>query len=1010
MKNIFTIPSEVSFLDALAAGLWARAAGDVAQLADMRIFLPTRRACRMLREAFLRLTEGRATLLPRMQPMGNIDEDELLFADATIEAEIPPAIAPLRRRLLLAQLIKGRDESLPVDQAVHLAEALALFLDEAQIRRCDFTKLAGLVQNRELAKHWEETVRFLSLLTDAWPQILAAEGCIDPAERRNRVLAAQAAAWRAQPPAHPIIAAGSTGTMPATADFLDAIASLPSGAVVLPGLDHAMDEESWQAVDELHPQYGMKELLSVMKAERTEVAIWPAALPLAGGEGDGLVRFSIKRDHNTSVMPAKAGIHLPSVKMDSRQSLRDFGNDVDAQTRRVNLLREAMRPANVTEMWRDLRPDTIPLAAVEGLSRVTFAHPQEEAQAVALMLRRALEEPTQSVALVTPDRALAERVATLLTRWGIEANDSAGTSLAEQPVGSFLSGVLAAASPTANAVDWLALLKHPFAACGLAPADCRARARHLELAVWRTEEPEPAPWLESLKKTLEPITAAWSVERPLAAWMEDHLRLAEQMAASDQDSGATRLWQGEQGDAVTEWLDELRGAAINFAPVTGEVYENLFTELLRQANFRPAYGLHPRLSILGPLEARMLRPDVVVLGGMNEGVWPPEVAVDPWMSRPMKRDFGMAPAEYRIGLAAHDFVQLATAPQVIMTRSLRSGGAPTVPSRFLLQLETVLRALGHSDKTKDALKAAEPWRAWARMLDEPLAAEIKPCAAPEPRPPVALRPNKLSVTEISAWQRNPYAIYARHVLGLRKLDPLEAEIDAADRGNLIHKALEQFVHAHPVTLPPDALEKLLAIGRNLFTAYDEHPEVKAFWWPRFEGIATWFIAKEEERRALGTRPVKVEAAGHIALDGFTLKGRADRIDRLADGSLSITDYKTGGVPSKKEVESGIEPQLPLLALIAERGGFNGVTAAKSGELAYWKLSGGRNDDSNKETRFAETLEALVTEAESGLKNLVTTFADPATAYQAVPKPGRAPRYDDYAHLARLAEWGRTDED
>ena len=943
MKNIFTISSEVSFLDALADGLWTRSGGDAAALANMRVLLPTRRACRMLREAFLRMTEGKAMLLPRMQPLGDLDEDELLFADTAVMADIPPAISPLRRRLLLAQLIKRRDADMPIDQAVHLAEALARFLDEAQIRRCDFGKLAGLVQKRELAQHWQETVQFLSIITDAWPQILEAEGCLDPAERRNRVMAAQCAVWRNNPPDFPIVAAGSTGTMPSTADLLDTIASLPWGSVVLPGLDREMTEETWQAVDELHPQHGMKELLAVMDVKREQIKDWTKAQP-----------YSL----------------------------------------RAHLLREAMRPASVSDEWRHLRPETIPVGAVHGLSRASFAHPQEEAQAVALMLRQALQEPLQSVALVTPDRNLAERVAVLLGRWGIAANDSAGTSLAEQPVGSFLAGLMAAAAPKADAVAWLSLLKHPYAACGLAPSECRSKARHVELTVWRTEKPEISPWLDELKTSMRPLTAEWNKERPVAEWLANHLHLAEIFAKSDVESGADRLWHGEAGDTAAAWVSDLRAAAESFPSVTGEVYQNLFTELLRQASFRPAYGMHPRLSILGPLEARLLRPDFVVLGGMNEGVWPPEVAIDPWMSRPMKKDFGMAAAEYRIGLSAHDFIQFASAPKVIMTRALRSGGAPTVPSRFLLQLETVLRALGHSNKERDALQCFDPWQDWVRLLDEPQLDEMKPCGAPEPKPPVELRPTKLSVTEISTWQRNPYAIYAKHVLGLRKLDPLEAEIDASDRGNLIHKALPQ----------------LLAIGRELFDAYDEHPDVKAFWWPRFERIASWFVDKETERRGDGVRPVAVESSGQILLDTFTLKGRADRIDRLADGSLSIVDYKTGDVPTKKDVDAGLEPQLPLLALIAERGGFADVKGGASGELAYWKLSGGRNDDSNKETEFAKNLDVLKSEAEAGLKNLIATFADPATAYQAVPKPERAPRYDDYAHLARLAEWGRTNED
>ena len=954
MKNLFTIPPHLPFLDRLAEGIWAMAESDPAKLASMQVLLPTRRACRAMQTAFLRVTGAKAALLPRLSPIGDIDEEELLFSDIAIDA-IPPAIDPMRRRFLLGHLIQRRDESLPPAEALRLADALARFLDEAQIRHCDFARLPGLVEDRELAKHWEETVKFLGILTDAWPKILADEGCIDPAERRNRVLAAQAAAWRAKPPAFPVIAAGSTGTMPATADVLDAIASLPQGAVVLPGLDRVMDEESWQAADELHPQYGMKELLRVMDTERGQVKDWVVA------------PFSP----------------------------------------RARLLAEAMRPAAVTDAWRHLRQSDLLPESFAGLSRATFAHPQEEAQAVALMLRGAMNEPERTAALVTPDRDLAGRVAALLARWGITANDSAATSLAERPVGGFLAAVLDAAAPDAGAVAWLSLLKHPYAASGLDPALCRAEARQAELTHFRKDPPEASPWFDAIKNILKPLTLAWPKRRAVADWLGDHLRLAEQLAASDAETGAARLWKGEDGDAATTWIDDVRRAAEHFLPVSGEDYRNLFTELLRQAGFRPTHGAHPRLSILGPLEARLLRPDFVVLGGMNEGVWPPEPAIDPWMSRPMKKAFGMMPSSHRIGLSAHDFAQLAQAPQVVMTRSVRSGGAPTVPSRFLLQLETVLRAAGHAG---DPLTAQEPWQDWARTLDEPPAGEIKACLPPEPKPAVELRPAQLSVTEIGLWQRNPYAIYARHVLGLRKLDPLEGEPDAADRGELIHSALEKFTVEYPNTLPSDAFDKLIAIGRELFAAYDGHAEVKAFWWPRFERAAAWFIETESARRAAGIRPLAAEISGRTALDGFTLTGRADRVDRLPEGKVAIVDYKTGGVPSKKDVETGLEPQLPLLSLIAANGGFANIGAADAGELSYWKMGGGQGDKSNGETRFDEHLEALRHEAEEGLKSLVAAFADPETAYHAVPKPGRAPKYDDYAHLARLAEWGRTTED
>jgi ATP-dependent helicase/nuclease subunit B len=432
----------------------------------------------------------------------------------------------------------------------------------------------------------------------------------------------------------------------------------------------------------------------------------------------------------------------------------------------------------------------------------------------------------------------------------------------------------------------------------------------------------------------------------------------------------------------------------------------LFGSLSAAKTLRSQRAAHPRVSILGPLEARLMTADLVILGGMNEGAWPPDAGFDPWMSRPMRKKFGLPSPEFRIGLSAHDFAHMACAPEVMLTRSLRANGTPTVPSRFLLQIDAVLRAAGLSGDTHDALTPAEPWRAWAQTLDAPNL--IQPCERPQPRPPAATRPAKLSVTEIGTWQRNPYAIYARHILKLEKLEELDAALDASDRGTMIHAVLEKFVTAFPGPLPPDAEARLLEIGREIFAKEQSDPWVQAFWWANFTGIARWFVEHERERRATGTRFLYAEAKGSLTIGDFTLHGRADRIDRLADGSLSIVDYKTGSVPTKNEVKSGIEPQLPLLALIAQAGGFVDIAAAPGGALEYWVLKGGRGG--SRADAITADIPALTAHAEKGLKQLIAAFADSATPYEAVPKPRLQPRHNDYAHLSRLAEWGRTAED
>jgi ATP-dependent helicase/nuclease subunit B len=415
---------------------------------------------------------------------------------------------------------------------------------------------------------------------------------------------------------------------------------------------------------------------------------------------------------------------------------------------------------------------------------------------------------------------------------------------------------------------------------------------------------------------------------------------------------------------------------------------------------RPRYGRHPRLAILGPLEARLQHADLLVLGGLNEGTWPAEVAADPWLSRPMRRDFGLPAPERRIGLAAHDFAQALGAPAVALTRALRVEGTPTVPSRWLLRLEGLMRSRG----TDPARIHGGAWLDWQARLDR--ADAVRPTAPPKPRPPVAQRPRTIRVTDVELWRRDPYAIYARRILRLEPLDPIDAEPSAADRGTWIHRALERFVREFPQGVPADALDRLLAIGRQEFGPQMNRPSVGAFWWPRFERIARWFVDNERERRG-ALAALHAEVKGRLQFDGpagrFTLTATADRIERGADGGLTIIDYKTGALPKRKEMELGFTPQLPLEAAMAAAGGFDGVAAAVVGALQFWRLTGGNPPAEAEDVKGGEPA-ALAAIALNGLRQLVVAFDSPNTVYQSEPDPAFAPRFSNYAHLARVKEW------
>ncbi len=414
---------------------------------------------------------------------------------------------------------------------------------------------------------------------------------------------------------------------------------------------------------------------------------------------------------------------------------------------------------------------------------------------------------------------------------------------------------------------------------------------------------------------------------------------------------------------------------------------------------RPSYGLHPRLHIWGPLEARLQSADQVYLGGLNEGSWPAAAEADAWLSRPMASELGLPAPERRIGLAAHDFVQAASSGEVILTRADKVDGTPTVPSRWLLRLDQVLKAVGQ----KLDCEMPDIWRDWLSQLDA--AGPPQPIQAPACKPPVAARPRRLSVTQVETWIRDPYAVYARHILNLRPLDPIAADPGLADYGNAVHKALERFTQQFPDEIPHDAETILLDLGRAAFGEMLERPGVRAFWWPRFQRIVAWFLAEERGRRP-EIRPLVAEAEGRLTLDGpagsFELRGVADRVDRLADGSLCIIDYKTGVVPTEAELLRGEAPQLPLEAAIALAGGFAGLPAGEVSRLSYWRVSGGREPGQIKDIKKPGS--DLARQAQESLTELIAKFDDPATAYLAQPRPAIAPRFSDYDHLARIKEW------
>jgi ATP-dependent helicase/nuclease subunit B len=976
--SVFTIAASAPFAQTLARGLLARSGGDPLALSSAVIYLPTRRAARSFGEAFADVMGG-AVLLPQFKPLGDSEEDELLFDPAGEGLELAPAIAPLRRQLLLARLVRqwdkaGRGGLLSFAQSAVLADSLAKVMDEVETQDCDLAKLKDLAP-ANLAEHWEGVSRFLGLLREEWPAILAAENVMNPAARRNQALRALAKRLEDAPPKGLVIAAGSTGSIPATAELLAAIARLPNGAVVLPGLDQTLDQESWTTLDlghsqSGHPQYGLAQLLRTIGVDREDVKPW-----------------------------------------------------FEAQTNpvRESLLSETLRPAPTTDAWRALaEQDTSGIAqGLKDIALVQAADPAQEALAIALALREALETPGRTAALVTPDRNLARRVAAEMTRWNIAIDDSAGRPLAHTAAGSFLCLLAEAAGARFAPVPLLALLKHPFARRGQDGAAFRARARQLDRWCLRGPRPDPglagirraiakagnaripppatalaelAHWWEEIAALLTPLEAAFAQTAVAIDTLLDTHTAAAEALACDENSDCI-LWANDDGEAAFELTAALRLAAESLDPIEPESWPALFRGLATKMPVRTAFGRHPRLAILGPLEARLQRFDLTVLGGLNEGSWPRGAGTDPWFSRPMRASLGLEQPERSIGLAAHDFAMLAAAPCVLLTRALKAEGTPTVASRWLQRLEQLVRGLGLAE----ALAPKQDYAQMAaQLMDVPQGPRLP---RPAPKPPVETRPQRLSVTEIETWLRDPYAIYAKHVLRLRPLDALDEAIGPLERGTALHRALEIFIAKYRGDLPEDAVERLVAIAGQVFAEAEIPKAALALWRPRFAAAARGFVAFQRERQG-SIADSHLEKRGELKLDSFTLSGVADRIDLLKDGTASILDYKTGAVPSPKQVQQLLSPQLPLEAAMLAQDGF-GIGRYIAQELIYLSLASERQA---REPRVIDDPVALAGEAVAQLQRRIAWFNEESTAYRPRVRPYRADIIGDYDHLARVKEW------
>jgi len=961
--RLFALPPGVDFPRELVRGLIERMSDRPPEaMARVRLYANSGRMQRRIREEFDR--HG-ATFLPRM---GLVTD----FGALPI-AGLAAAVPDLRRRLELAQLVRGLTGRLPEFEAgasvTALADSLADLMAEMQDEGVSPDRLAALDIAETHGAHWQRSLDFIRIVARYFDENEAP----DRQARQRRAVEAVIRGWQEAPPADPIVIAGSTGSRGTTAMLMQAVARLPLGLVVLPGFDFDMPEMAWNSLSsgtipgEDHPQFRFRALLGALNLSPSDVRRWSAAEPAAPGRGA--------------------------------------------------LVSLALRPPPVTDRWMQ---EGAALPELTGLCRemtlIEAPDPRREALAIALILREAAEAG-RSAAVITPDRLLTRRIAAALDRWGIVPDDSAGHPLQQSAPGRLLRHVATMQGRAPSLETLLILLKHPLTATGGGQRGAHLRfTRELELRLRRygpafpdaealrrwagEEDPARRAWADWLIEGIEGLADAEI--RPLSAMIETHLAKTAQLAAGPGGRvEASELWREEGGAEALRLFDELRAEADFGGDYTPSDYADLVNRVLQGGLVRDTRAAHPAISIWGTLEARAVGADLVVLAGLNEGSWPETPAPDPWLSRRMRLDAGLLLPERQIGLSAHDFQIAIGAPQVVLSRARRDSDAETIPSRWLNRMTNLLGGL---EQTGGPVALAQmrargsKWIALAEALETPRE-RLDPATRPSPRPPVAARPRELPVTAIKKLIRDPYTVYAERILRLRRLDPLRPEPDPRMRGQVLHLIVERFVKERPAEEPQEAaIRRLMEIAEAVVAAEVPWPTAQRLWVARIGRIAAQFVMDEEHRAARG-KPALIEKKGSVSLQSvvFTLTAKPDRIDVLEDESVHIFDYKSGTPPKKDEVLH-FDKQLLLEAAMAERGAFEQIGLRQVSAMTYVRLGG------EGETVDIETEKETVEEVWQKFETLIARYLRVDQGYTSRRAMQKSEDQGDFDHLARFGEW------
>ena len=967
MDSVFACPPGLNFADAIADGLRERMRDHPRELMGRVVIYAN--AARMRDKILQRFQSGTAGFVPKIR----------LITDIPSDFGAQPDISPkntLQRRLELRQMVSRLVEQepglAPLSAVPDLSDSLFSLIEEMADEGVTHSDIAALDVTDE-SGHWERAQRFLSIVTNF----------VGPGSRENIGAAewfrngaiALVDQWKSEPPKYPVLIVGSTGSRGTTAMLMRAAAQTENCALVLPGFDQHMPANVWNrlALDEPtedHPQFRFAQFLADLNMQAGEVLEW------ANGT-------------------------------------------TQAQRNRNAVISLSLRPAPVTNHWITESQKLVGLpSAMSGVSILEAPDARKEALAIAIAMREGLEIG-KSTALITPDPELTRMVTVALRRWNIVPDSSMGQPFGQSPPGRLMRQIMRLGSETPETEAVLALLKHPLVHSGAERGEHLTHTRLLELWLRKNRVPFVEPHLvEAWLKTLDEsafsrcwsdwlkasvLSGALSGRANLVSLCKRHFELAEDLCAgSVKGAPSAELWNERAGQVLAEFHSEITQAAPHGGKMVLAEYLALFENLMKGREVRATINSHPQVMIWGTLEARVQTVDRVILGGLNEGIWPETNSADPWLNRSLRREAGLLVPDRKIGLSAHDYQIAVAAPEVILSRSFRTADAETVPSRWINRLCNLLSGMsGEGKEIWDEMRGrGSVWVELANRVETPASTD-QPELRPAPIVPPFARSRRLSVTDVTRVAQDPYALYARQVLRLEPVPPLHAAPDARTKGIAIHEIADRGLKAfNPHGAFEEEKARFLKQVEDVLSETTPWPETRALWESQIRAILSDLLTQEAERRLLGDIALTESKATLMLQDGKTqLVCKADRIDRTPEGEAILYDYKTGQLPPRSSV--GVqEMQLLLEALIVEQGGFEELGPTKVRALAYLAIKRGL------ESTEVDLTPDQMSKVADELEQFTRAYFD--TDYGHVSR--RYPNsYDgDFDHLARHGEWADGD--